>query len=41
MKYERLIHVQTSTDKEIYLSMVRVLIRSQGTNVSDISEVSL
>jgi len=41
MKHERLIHVQTITDAEVYLSMVRVLTRSQEVDVSDVSEVSL
>ena len=36
MKYKRLIYVQTITDVEIFLGIVRVLTRSQKVDVSDV-----
>jgi len=36
MKYKKLIYVQTITDAEIYLNIVRVLTRSQKVDVSDV-----
>jgi len=36
MKYKRLIYIQTITDVEIYLGIVRVLTRSQKVDISDV-----
>ena len=36
MKYERLIHIETSTDIEVYLSIVRVLFKDQKANISEV-----
>jgi len=37
MKYKRLICVKIKIDREVYLNMVRVLIRSQKAEVSEVS----
>ena len=37
VKYKRLIHIQTSTDMEVYLIIVRVFTRSQKVKVLEVS----
>ena len=37
MKFERLIYIQTNMNIEVYLSIIRVLTRSQKLDVSEVS----